>query len=78
MIHFFYLIGMSSSNSSVRSNPWAAAAATAARLAFVSSQNLRHLASARSAIYSILFCGLFKRLFSFAIELLGDLPQLAT
>ena len=48
-------IGMSNSNSSVRSNPWAAAAATAARLAFVSSQNLRHLASARSAIHCIPF-----------------------
>ena len=35
------------SSGSVRPNPWAAAAATAARLAFVSSQNLRHLASAR-------------------------------
>ena len=41
------------SNSSVRSNPWAAAAATAARLAFVSSQNLRHLASARYCIHCL-------------------------
>ena len=61
---------MSSGNSSVRSNPWAAAAATAARLAFVSSQNLRHLASARLGIYlaAITVSGNF---YVFA-ELLGD------
>ena len=49
MVCISYVITYSAdvSSSSVRSNPWAAAAATAARLAFVSSQNLRHLASAR-------------------------------